>query len=60
MIAEAVLRSLKVNGADYLFANAGGDFAPIIEAMSAVNNEAATIVRDDRCQVPVDVTVAPD
>lgn len=30
--AEAVLRSLKQNGVDYVFANPGSDFAPIIEA----------------------------
>lgn len=30
--AEAVLLSLKENGVDYLFANAGTDFPPIIEA----------------------------
>jgi len=32
LAAEALLRSLKSNGVDYLFANAGSDFAPIIEA----------------------------
>ena len=30
--AEALLMRLKVNGVDYLFGNAGTDFAPIIEA----------------------------
>ncbi|WP_113156461.1 thiamine pyrophosphate-requiring protein [Nitratireductor sp. OM-1] len=30
--ADAVLFSLKANGVDYLFANAGSDFAPIIES----------------------------
>ena len=30
--AEALLMRLKLNGIDYLFGNAGTDFAPIIEA----------------------------
>ena len=30
--AEALLMRLKVNGVDYLFGNAGTDFAPVIEA----------------------------
>ena len=29
--AEALLMRLKLNGVDYLFANAGTDFAPVIE-----------------------------
>ncbi len=33
--AEALLMSLKANGIDYLFGNAGNDFAPIIEAFVA-------------------------
>ena len=28
--AEALLRRLKANGVDYLFANGGTDFAPVI------------------------------
>ncbi len=32
--AEVLLTGLKTNGIDYLFANAGNDFAPIIEALS--------------------------
>lgn len=32
--AEAVLRGLRENGVDYLFANAGTDFPPIIEALA--------------------------
>lgn len=31
---EAILRSLKSNGVDYLFINPGSDFAPIIEAFA--------------------------
>ena len=31
---EAILRSLKSNGIDYLFINPGSDFAPIIEALA--------------------------
>ena len=30
--AEALIMRLKANGIDYLFANGGTDFAPIIEA----------------------------
>lgn len=33
--AEALLMRLKMNGVDYLFANAGTDFAPVIEAYAA-------------------------
>ncbi|WP_114965662.1 thiamine pyrophosphate-requiring protein [Alkalilacustris brevis] len=33
-VAEAYLRLLKKRGVDYLFANAGTDFAPIIEALA--------------------------
>ncbi|WP_132979762.1 thiamine pyrophosphate-requiring protein [Pigmentiphaga sp. D-2] len=32
--AEALLMALKASGIDYLFANAGNDFAPIIEALA--------------------------
>ncbi len=32
--AEALLLRLKANGVDYLFANAGTDFAPVIEGLS--------------------------
>ena len=39
--AEALLLSLKANGIDYLFANAGSDFAPVIEAYAAYENTAA-------------------
>ncbi len=30
--ADALLQSLKQNGVDYLFVNAGSDFAPVIES----------------------------
>ena len=33
--AEALLMRLKQNGVDYLFANAGTDFAPVIEGYAA-------------------------
>lgn len=36
---EAILRSLKLNGVDYLFTNPGSDFAPIIEAYAEVDAE---------------------
>jgi acetolactate synthase-1/2/3 large subunit len=35
--AEAVLKALKRNGVDYVFANAGTDFPPIIEAFVALD-----------------------
>ncbi|WP_048645783.1 thiamine pyrophosphate-requiring protein [Nitratireductor soli] len=37
--ADAVLFSLKANGVDYLFANAGSDFAPIIESYARRGEE---------------------
>ncbi|WP_040676396.1 thiamine pyrophosphate-requiring protein [Nitratireductor pacificus] len=40
--ADAVLFSLKANGVDYLFANAGSDFAPIIESY-ARRGEGGTV-----------------
>jgi acetolactate synthase-1/2/3 large subunit len=46
--AEAVLMTLKANGIDYLFANAGTDFPSIIEAFAA---------RGPGGQVPVPVTI---
>jgi acetolactate synthase-1/2/3 large subunit len=45
--AEAVLMGLKANGIDYLFANAGTDFPPVIEALAALPAQ----------HVPVPVTV---
>ena len=33
-VAEAFLAALRARGVDYLFANAGTDFAPIVEAIS--------------------------
>lgn len=38
--AEALLRGLKASGIDYLFANAGTDFPPIIEAMAHLPGDA--------------------
>ena len=32
--AEALLLRLKANGVDYLFANGGTDFAPVIEGLA--------------------------
>ena len=37
--AESVLMGLKASGIDYLFANAGTDFPPIIEALAALDPE---------------------
>lgn len=45
--AEALLLALKANGIDYLFANAGTDFPPIIEALASL----------PASQVPTPVTV---
>ena len=49
-VAEAFLRSLKAHGIDTLFANAGTDFAPIIEALTrlAGSQAAATTSRRPR------------
>ncbi len=41
--AEALLRGLKASGIDYLFANAGTDFPPIIEAMASLPTAAAPV-----------------
>lgn len=38
-VAEAFLRSLKTQGIDTVFANAGTDFAPVIEALSKLEGE---------------------
>ena len=32
-VAESFLRALKRHGVDHVFANAGTDFAPVIEAL---------------------------
>ncbi len=45
--AEALLLGLKASGIDYIFANAGTDFPPIIEAMAQLPKAA--------CPVPVTV-----
>ena len=39
--ADAILKSLKENGIDYLFVNAGSDFAPIIESYAAAEELSA-------------------
>ncbi|MEM8856676.1 MAG: thiamine pyrophosphate-binding protein, partial [Chloroflexota bacterium] len=36
--ADAILNSLKANGIDYLFVNAGSDFAPIIESYAGAED----------------------
>ena len=41
--AEAYLCALKTHGVDYVFANAGTDFAPIIEALVQDNDTGADI-----------------
>ncbi|MGD8340398.1 MAG: thiamine pyrophosphate-requiring protein [Gammaproteobacteria bacterium] len=38
-VAEAFLRSLRAHGIDTVFANAGTDFAPIIEALTRLESE---------------------
>jgi acetolactate synthase-1/2/3 large subunit len=42
-VAEAFLRSLRTHGIDTVFANAGTDFAPIIEALSRLQNEPGVV-----------------
>jgi acetolactate synthase-1/2/3 large subunit len=44
-VAEAFLRSLRAHGIETVFANAGTDFAPIIEALSAIGDEACAVPR---------------
>lgn len=42
-VAEAYLSALKSQGVDYVFANPGTDFAPIIEALVQANDTGADI-----------------
>jgi acetolactate synthase-1/2/3 large subunit len=42
-VAESLLQSLKAHGVDYVFANAGTDFAPIIEALVKLGPDASTV-----------------
>jgi acetolactate synthase-1/2/3 large subunit len=44
-VAESFLRALKAQGIDYVFANAGTDFAPVIEALVALAAEPNAIPR---------------
>ena len=38
--AEALLRALRANGVEHVFANAGSDFAPVIEALAGADSDA--------------------
>ena len=42
-VAEAFLCSLRAHGIETLFANAGTDFAPIIEALSRIGSNSAAV-----------------
>ncbi len=42
---EALLDLLRRRGVDYLFANSGTDFAPLVEGMAAANAAGAPVVR---------------
>jgi acetolactate synthase-1/2/3 large subunit len=44
-VAEALLRALRGLGIDTVFANAGTDFAPVIEALCRIGNDTAAIPR---------------
>src|SRR5690606_25333572 len=44
-VAESFLRALKRRGIDYVFANAGTDFAPIIEALVKLRHDAGSLPR---------------
>lgn len=44
-VAESFLRALKRRGIDYVFANAGTDFAPIIEALVKLSGEPEAVPR---------------
>jgi acetolactate synthase I/II/III large subunit len=41
--AEVLLKSMKVNGIDYMFVNPGTDFAPLIEGLAAGKRKGAVI-----------------
>ena len=41
--AEVLLKSMKVNGIDYMFVNPGTDFAPLIEGLAAGKRKGAAI-----------------
>jgi acetolactate synthase-1/2/3 large subunit len=41
--AEVLLKSMKVNGIDYMFVNPGTDFAPLIEGLAASKRKGAVI-----------------
>ncbi len=52
--AEAILRSLRANGVDYLFANPGSDFAPVIETYALARGsgeipECVTAAHENVC-----------
>ena len=44
-VAEALLRALRTLGIDTVFANAGTDFAPVIEALCRIGGDTASIPR---------------
>jgi acetolactate synthase-1/2/3 large subunit len=44
-VAEALLRALRGLGIDTVFANAGTDFAPVIEALCRIGGEPAAVPR---------------
>jgi acetolactate synthase-1/2/3 large subunit len=44
-VAEVLLRALRGLGIDTVFANAGTDFAPVIEALCRIGNDTAAIPR---------------
>ena len=41
-VAEAYLNLMAERGVEYFFANGGTDFAPIIEALAAINAKGTT------------------
>src|SRR5882757_8068333 len=41
--AEVLLKSMKVNGIEYMFVNPGTDFAPLIEGLAASKRKASVI-----------------
>jgi len=41
--AEVLLKSMKVNGIDYMFVNPGTDFAPLIEGLASSKRKGAVI-----------------
>ena len=49
IVAETLLAALAVHGVDWLFANPGTDFPPIVEAYARAEGHNATVPRAILC-----------